>query len=169
MFQPHEILARLSPALTEQLFAFLQEKQRNLYQATIETLAKQRKFRPVFIEKKPTAQRHTWMKEALGRATNNATAAHLLQIWFVGGHSKLLCDFLDALGIAHDENGTIDELPPAPAKPALKKAVDELTAQHEPTMVAAYLHTFQALDDNGGWATLNELLKEDARLQLPQA
>lgn len=166
MLQPHEILARLNPELTNDLFAHLHGKERKLYQATIDTLAKQRRFRPVFIERKQPAERHAWMKEALGRATNNAVAAHLLQIWFVGAHKDVLCDFLDALGIQHDENGTIEQLPPAPAKEDLKKAVDTLSGKHSPALVAAYLQTFQALDDSGGWGTLEELLGEDERLKL---
>lgn len=166
MLQPHEILARLNPELTNDLFAHLHGNERKLYQATIETLAKQRRFRPVFIERKQPAERHAWMKDNLGRAANNAVAAHLLQIWFVGAHKDVLCDFLDALGIKHDENGTLDQLPPAPAKEDLKKAVDTLIGKHSPGLVAAYLQTFQALDDSGGWSTLEELIGEDERLKL---
>lgn len=166
MFQPHEIVARFSPALTEQLFAFLYDKERKLYRATIESLAKQRNFRPVFVEKMPAPKRHTWMKEQLGKVTNGAVAAHVLQIFFVGGHSALLCDFLDALGIKHDDNGTIEELPPAPDKEAVKKAVDAVMEKHDPALVTAYLHTFQALDDAGGWPSLEELLAEEERLKL---
>ena len=46
------------------------------------------------------------------------------------------------------------------------KAIDTLTAKHSPEIVAAYLHTFQALDDSGGWTTLEELLTEEERLKL---
>ena len=38
-------------------------------------------------------------------------------------------------------------------------------AKHDPGVVAVYLHTFQAMDEQG-WSTLEELLAEDARLQL---
>jgi hypothetical protein len=166
MLQPHEIIARLNPELTADLFAHLHGKERKLYQATIDTLAKQRRFRPVFIERKQPAERHSWMKDALGRAANNAVAAHILQIWFVGGHKDVLCDFLDGLGIQLDENGTLDQLPPAPKKEDLMNAIDTLVTKHSPALVAAYLHTFQALDDSGGWATLEQMLGEDERLKL---
>ena len=166
MLQPHEIVARFSPALTEQMFAFLYDKERKLYRATIESLAKQRNFRPVFVEKMAAPKRHAWMKEQLGKVVNSAVSAHVLQIFFVGGHSDLLCDFLDSLGIKHDENGTIEELPPAPDKESVKKAAEAILAKHDPALVAAYLHTFQALDDAGGWPSLEELLGEDERLKL---
>lgn len=155
----------MPPKVAAHLFGFLFEKEKPLYHATVETLAKQRKLRPVFIERKPHAERFAWMREMVGRKQNADVAAHLLQIWFVRAHSALLCDFLDALGIKHDENGTIDDLPPAPPKDELRRAIDGCLAKHDPQVVVIYLHAFQALDDKG-WPTLAELLAEDSRLQL---
>ena len=162
---PHEIFAQMPPAVADQLFTFLLENERPLYQTTLDTLAKQRKLRTIFVERKPRAERHAWLRDVLGRAVNEAIGAHLLQIWLVGAHAKLLCDFLDGLGIAHDANGTIEALPPAPAKADLVKAIDPLFAQHDPAVVAVYLHAFQALDDQG-WPSLAELLAEDPQLKL---
>jgi hypothetical protein len=165
MPHPHEIFSSMPAAVSGELFAFLHEKEKPLYKATIDTLAKQRKLRPIFVERKPREERHAWMREILGKKQNQDVAAHLLQIWLVGAHSKLLCDFLDALEIKHDDNGTIETLPPAPAKDTLLKAIDACLAKHDPQVVAVYLHAFQALDDTG-WSTLAELLSEDPRLAL---
>ena len=165
MYKTNEIFAKMPAATAANLFAHLAEKERDLVKVTIEQLAKQRNLRPVFVERKPKLERFAWMQEALGRARNEAVAAHLLQIWLVGAHAKLLCDFLDALGIAHDENGTIEELPTAPEKAKLIPAVDAVLAQHDPTVVAVYLHAFQATDEHG-WPSLEALLAEDARLKL---
>lgn len=162
---PHDIFAQMPAAVADQLFSFLQEKERPLYQTTLDTLAKQRKLRTLFVERKPRPERHAWMREALTKKVNESVAAHLLQIWLVGAHAALLCDFLDGLGIAHDANGTIEALPPAPAKADLAKAIEPLFAKHDPGVVAVYLHAFQALDDQG-WSTLAELLAEDPRLKL---
>ena len=165
MLQPHEIFARMPEPVAEQLLGYLFEKEKPLYKATIDTLTKQRKLRPIFVERKPRAERHAWMREALGRKVHEPVAAHLLQIWLVGAHAKLLCDFLDGLGIAHDENGTIEELPSAPGKARLAAAIDALHASHDPGVIAVYLHAFQAFDEKG-WSTLEELLAEDPRLKL---
>lgn len=165
MLTTHEIFARMPQALAGQLFNHLRENEKPLYQATMDTLAKQRKLRAIFLEKKPLPERHAWMQTIIGKPANSSVAAHLLQIWLVGAHKKMLCDFLEALGIAHDENGTIDELPPAPPKAEVAKAVDALFEKHDPAAVAVYLHSFQAMDDDG-WSTLEELLAGDARLKL---
>jgi hypothetical protein len=162
---PHEIFVQMPPAVADQLFSFLETKEKPLYQTTIDTLAKQRKLRTIFVTRKPRPERHAWLREILGKKVNEGIAAHLLQIWLVGAHAKLLCDFLDGLGIAHDDNGTIEELPPAPDKAALVKAIDPLFEKHDPAVVAVYLHAFQALDEKG-WPSLAELLAEDSRLKL---
>lgn len=165
MFKTNEIFARMPADTAEQLLSFLFEKEKPLYKASIESLAKQRKLRPVFVERKPRSERHAWLREMLGKKASESIAAHLLQIWLVGEHKAVLCDFLDELGIKHDENGTIEELPPAPAEADLEKAVNAILQKHDPRVVTVYLHAFQALDDQG-WPTLEEALASDARLQL---
>ncbi len=163
---PYEIFANMPPELAVQLFGFLFEKEKSLYKASIDTLAKQRNLRPVFIERKPRAERFAWMRDALSRRSGDAIAANLLQIWLIEAQSGLLCDFLDGLGIAHDENGTVSELPPAPPREQLAPVIDTLLGKHDPRLVTVYLHTFQTLHDEGGWSTLAELLESDPRLKL---
>ena len=163
---PYEIFAKMPPETASGLLSFLFENEKKLYKAAVESLAKQRNLRPVFVERKPRAERFAWLQTALGRKASDGVAAHLLQIWLIGSQSKLLCDFLDGLGIEHDENGTVEELPPAPTVEKLQPVIDTLMANHDPSVVAVYLHTFQALDDQGGWSTLGELLEKDPRLQL---
>jgi hypothetical protein len=163
---PHEIFARIPASVAGQLFSFFFEKNKPLYKATVETLAKQRNFRPIFVERMPQAERFAWMQKTLGRRTNDGVAAHLIQIWLVEAHAPLLCDFLDGLGIAHESNGTVDQLPPAPAKEQLTPVIETLLAKHDPAVVALYLNAFQALDEQGGWSTLGELIEADPRLKL---
>jgi len=162
----HDIFSSLTPDFAGRIFAFLFEKDKPVYKATIEALATKRNLRPVFVERKPRDERFAWMKDALSKPPNNGLAAHVLQVWLVGAQSALLCDFLDSLGIKHDENGTVESLPPAPERKKIDKAVEKLLTKHDPTTVAVYLHAFQALHENGGWPTLGEALEGDARLSL---
>ncbi len=165
MYKTNEIFAKMPAPVAADLFAHLAEKEPNLLQATLTTLCQQRKIRPVFVERKPRTERYTWIRDGLGRKQNADVAAHLLQIWLVGAHSKLLCDFLDGFGIPHDEHGTIEDLPSAPEKGKLTEVVTDLLSKHDPGVVAVYLHAFQATDEKG-WSTLEELLAEDPRLKI---
>ncbi len=165
MHTPNEIFARLPASVLDSLFAHLHANEKPLYKAAIRSVSEFRKLRPVFLERKPKAEQFKYIATHLAMRTNNALAAQVLQIWLVGAHSKLLCAFLDGLGIAHEENGTIDELPEAPPKEKLAEVVASLRKDFDPELVKVYLHAFQSLDDEA-WPTLGELLAEDPSLAL---
>ena len=162
---PNEIFLQMPESTSSALLGEIYENEKPLYKNLIENLAKQRKLRPVFIERKPRVERFAWLKEALGRRQNEPIAANLLQIWLVSRHSAMLCDFLDSLGIKHDDNGTVEQIPPQPEKAAIETAVSALLEKYEPAIVAVYLHAFQALDETG-WPRLNDIIAADPRLHL---
>ena len=163
-----EIFAHLSPGLAEQVLFWLYSAEKPTYKVAVQTLATQRKLRPVFVERKPRAERHAWMQAALSRPAGEPIAANLLQMWLMGSQASLLCDFLDALGIEHDEHGGIDSLPETPAPEKLRDAVEGLLAKYPAEIVAVYLQSFQTMDI-AGWPVLGEMLTQDARLHLPSA
>src|SRR5580765_2544637 len=79
-----DIFSRMPPEVADQLFTHLHDNERALYKATIDTLSKQRKLRPVFVERKPREERVAWLRDVLSRKQNESVGAQLLQIWFVG-------------------------------------------------------------------------------------
>lgn len=160
-----ELFQRLSPALVTQMFRYLQEHEKPSFKMSIQTLAAQRKLRPVFVERKPREERFTWLHGALSRPAAESIAANLIQMWLMGEHAALLCDFLDALSIAHDEKGGIESLPESPSAEQLRFAVDAVLAKHPAETVAVYLQSFQSMDI-AGWPALGEILASDERLRL---
>src|SRR5687768_208091 len=110
----HEIFQRMSPGLAAQIFGFLHTEQKPVYKAAIQGLANQRNLRSVFVERKPPAERFPWMQAALSRKLSDSLASHLLQAWLLGANKQMLCDFLDAMEIKHDDDGTVEELTAAP-------------------------------------------------------
>ncbi|MFN2507690.1 MAG: hypothetical protein ABR589_02845 [Chthoniobacterales bacterium] len=161
----HELFQRMSPALAAEIFTFLQREQKPVYKAAINGLASQRNLRGVFIERKPPQERHPWMQAALTRPLSDALANHLVQAWLLGAEKEMLCDFLDGLGIAHEPDGTVEELPASPPKEKIKTAIDKLLAKYAPERVAVYLHAFQDAESSVQWPALNGILREDQRLR----
>src|ERR1051326_2036683 len=160
----HEIFQKMSPAIAAQIFAFLHTEQKPVYKAAIQGLANQRNLRAVFIERKPPGERFPWMQAALGRPLGDALAAHLLQAWLLGANKEMLCDFLDALEIKHEDDGTVDELPAAPPKEKIAGAVARLLEKYPAENVAVYLHAFRDMDSTVQWPALDQILAEEARL-----
>ena len=92
-------------------------------------------------------------------------ATQLLQIWLLGAHRQMICDFLDSLGIKHDGKGVVDSLPAEPSLEALTDTITKLLEDRSAEVVAVYLHAFQAMDETG-WSTLDQVLANDARVAL---
>jgi hypothetical protein len=161
----HEIYQRISPALNEELLSSLFATDKPAYKATLVALGNQRKLRPIYLERKPRAERHEWMRTAMGQKVSDEIALNLLQFWLLTSQQPMLTDFLDALGIEHDGKGAVEEMPESPDKEKLQAAVETLLGKYPHEHVAVYLHTFQSMNDPV-WAPLDEILAGDARLAL---
>ena len=161
----HGLFKSMSPALAADVFTFLQKEQKPVYKAAIQGLANQRNLRGVFIERKPPNERYPWMQAALSRPVSDSLASHLIQGWLLGANKQMLCDFLDALEIAHEEDGTVEDLPACPPKEKIASAVSVLLGKYPAEAVALYLHAFRDMDSSVQWPALNEILTEMPELQ----
>jgi len=161
----YEIFGRCSFPLANEIFVYLQEKEKPVYKAVIQNLANQRKLRPVFVERKPKPERHTWLQQALARKPADDLATQVLQIWLLGSQQPMICEFLDALQVKHDGKGVVDQLPAEPEREKVQAAVNQILEHTGPETVTIYLHLFQMMDD-AGWKHLQEILGTDGRLTL---
>jgi hypothetical protein len=162
----HEIFQHMSPALAANVFTFLQTEQKPVYKAAIQGLANQRNLRAVFVERKPPNERFPWMQAAFARKISDSLAGHVLQAWLLGANKQMLCDFLDALEIKHDDDGTVGDLPSSPTKEKLTTAVGQLLQKYPAETVAVYLHAFREMDSTVNWPPLDEILAEEPSLRL---
>ena len=83
----------------------------------------------------------------------------------LAAQKQMLSDFLDALGIAHDDDGTVEDLPECPPKEKITAAVAQLLKKYPTEAVAIYLHAFRDMDSTVQWPALNEILDEMPELQ----
>jgi hypothetical protein len=164
MLTCHELFGFMSPALAGEILSHAFEGDKQLYRTTLNAVAESRKLRPIFLERQPRDQRHAGMLAALTRPSMELVAGNLIRSWLVKKQRPLLIDFLDALGLTHEE-GVIEELPPSVDDTKLRSAVDGLLTKHSPETVAVYLNAFN--DMNGAnWPNLKTILETDSRLQL---
>jgi len=164
MLTSHELLGFMSPSLALDILTYAYETDKPLYRATLSAVAEARKLRPVFMERQPRPQRHAAMLATLTRPALETVTANLLRTWLLKKHKQMLIDFLDALGITHQE-GVVETLPPAMDEAKIRAAVDGLLAKYPPEVVAVYLHAFNDMNEVE-WPSLKTLLDSDPRLQL---
>ena len=164
MLTSHELLGFMSPPLALEILTYAYETDKPLYRATLGAVAEARKLRPVFLERQPRPQRNATMLATLARPALDLVAGNLLRVWLLKKHKQMLADFLDALGIPHQE-GVVDELPSEMDEAKIRAAVDTLLGKYPPEVVAVYLHAFSEMN-TVAWPPLKTMLESDPRLQL---
>jgi len=148
------------------MFQWVRAEEKDLYKATLATLATNRKLRPVFVQKKPVEGQIEWLHKTLKLRTSDMIGEHLFQVWLMQGKQDLLITFCDGMGIEHDGKGTVTgDLPEEVDAEKLKTTVDSMLEGNEANVVTLYLQVFN-LQRPGGWETVSELLQSDERLKL---
>lgn len=163
----HEIFKSLSAPAKISICEDIFNDHKEYYSAAVNKLAPMQSLRPLFVMRKPVSDRHKWLAGALSRRMAESVTAHLLQIWLTAKHKAMLVQFLDALGVKHDGEGLVEDMPGAPAAAALQSAIDGLLGNYPQETVALYLHIFVAIDE-APWSTLVDLIASDPRITLPQ-
>lgn len=144
---------------------WLRNQERNVYRAALRELAALKKLRPVYVQQKTAAEQREWIKKMLAWKPAETIGDHLLQVWLVRKHTKMLVSFLDKLGIAHNGQGVVDVLPDTLDSEKLKAGVDALFEEYPAGTVSLYLHMFQNQTPEG-WVELQEVLDSDPRITI---
>jgi len=164
MLTCHELLGFMSPELATEIISTTFEGDKELYKATLNSVAEARKVRTIFLQRQPKEKRNQTILQTLARPNMEMVAGSLLRGWLVKSHQSMLENFLTALGIEHNE-GMVEELPESVETEKLKAAVEKILEDNTPETVAVYLHTFNSMNDTR-WENLDEILGEDERLQV---
>jgi hypothetical protein len=161
----YELFGAVSPNLAVEILEYSHSHDKPIYRAAMEAVAQARHVRGVFLERQPRAERHALMVDSLARPGLAVAADTLLRNWLLKRQTNVLVDFLDALQIKHDK-GVVEDLPKTVEDTTLRQAVEQLISRHPAEVVAVYLHAFNVMNAES-WANLEQLLKEEPRLQLP--
>lgn len=160
----YEIFQELKPETATSVFQYLRDEQRDVYTASLSSLAANRKLRPVFIQRKPAPAQIEWLVKNIKLRGSAEIAEHVIQLWLMKGHQEVLVGFLDGLGIEHDGEGAADDIPDEFDKKKLKSTVESLLKDHDAEIVRAYIHVFQ-LQRAEGWPEINALIEATPDLQ----
>lgn len=157
--RPHQIFAAMSPEKCEQILSRLQETSPEAAQSTVAAAAVALKFRPKFLLKQPPAKRAASVKRAMSRVGSAAMAEELLAVYFLKCRLELLTEWLDQMGLEHEEGILTQDEVPCPEPEALAKQVEAFEAVDDDDDRRLLLRVFsaQAAID---WPALDALLDE---------
>jgi hypothetical protein len=161
-----QIVRALSPTLVETILTHLQTEAKDTFAAIMVLFCEKLKYRPNHWKSWPKERQREWLRANWHQNRFASTTQQLLQEWFFSQRITMLNSFLDALGIARNEEGCItgdvaDELDATKVREGTETLLKDFPAEE----VALYLHLFQYGKENG-WTSIGELLKTDARLSL---
>lgn len=159
-----EIFQKISPETTRSVFQFLRDEQREVYVASLSSLASNRKLRPVFIQRKPAAEQIEWLAKNVKLRGSAEIADQVMQLWLMKAHQDVLVQFLDGIGIEHDGEGAAEDLPEELNAKKVKSTIDKLLKEHNPEVVKIYLNVFQ-LQRSNGWDVISEIIATTPALQ----
>ena len=168
MKQAYEIFQEMKPETALSVFQYLRNEQREVYKASIASLAANRKLRPIFIQRKPGTEQIEWLVKNVKLRGSGEIATQVLQLWLLKAHPSLLTGFLDGLGIEHDGEGAAEDIPDDLDVKKLKSTVADLLKKHDPELVRTYLGIFQ-LQRPEGWPELTKLIEATPELQVATA
>ena len=162
----HQLVAQLPAALGDQILAFVQENERDVFFSSMTVASQVMKFRPQIWKTWSKQKQREWLWGLLHQGRFSDAAQQLLQEWFFGQRVEMMTCFLEAMGIAHSKEGYVEgEIPGKLDEKKLQAAVDALLKDFAAAEVVLYLHLFQRGQENG-WAEISALLEKDARLKL---
>lgn len=155
--RPHQIIAAMSPEDFERLMEGLGAESPEAVTSTIMAAAQVLKFRPKFLLKQPPAKRLQSVKSAMGRVTANHLAEELLAVYFLKCRLPLLEEWLDLMGLEHEEGILTQEEVPCPEASELEKKVGEFRGADEDPDRDLLLRVFSA-QAAIEWPALDELM-----------
>jgi len=154
----NDIFARMTPKRAEAFLAELRRDAPPIAQLALAAAAGAFKLRPVFIRKQPRAKQAEWMRKALARGTMATTAEEILAQYFLEHRRTLLVEWLDQLGLEHEEGVLTGDTPECPSEETLRKAVDEFRSDQDSEQRELLLQAFAA-QSAIDWAPLEKLIE----------
>lgn len=164
MLKCHELIGFMPPELAEQIIEFLYSSDKQTYKTALAAVAEAHRVRPVFFERKPRKERHAQMLETLTRPRMEETAATVLREWLLKAEKPMIVDFLNALGIEH-QDGLVEDFPKEMDPDKIRQAVELLLQKYDRMKVIIYLNTLTATS-GVEWGALEDMLEHDERLQI---
>lgn len=121
----YQVFARMSDGESARLLGVLAEKAPAYHVQALGAAAAALRARPQYILRQPHEKRAQAVRRALARVAANAVAEELLAVYFLDCRKEILVEWLDAVGLEHEEGSLKADQPPCPAPKALAKAVEK--------------------------------------------
>ena len=129
----------------------------DLYREALAKSAAAFRMRPEALRQQPLSRQAATIRRALTQVTQQDLGSHILIDWLGKTQKPMLAQFLDELGIEHEDGMVKEGIGPEPAPATLAAAIANLRAAFPPENVRVYLQAFSVITADG-WAQLPEMI-----------
>ncbi len=119
--KPYQVFARMQPERAARILDAILDETPGIYTQAVAAAAATMKARPQFMMKQPKDRRAKLIRQALSRVAASPIAEELLAAYFLEIKNGLLVEWLDALGLDHEEGVLKTDAPESPKTDALEK------------------------------------------------
>src|SRR5262249_1711259 len=120
-----QVFAAMSPDEAERMLRVLSKEAPAMFRQAVDAAAVSIKARPVFLRRQSFELRAKTVRRALARVSANLVADELLAIYFLECRKPLLLEWLDLVGLAHEDGALKDDRPAEPPAADLAAAVEK--------------------------------------------
>jgi hypothetical protein len=129
----YQVFAAMEAERAVDLLNTLRETSPAVYTQAVAAASAALKARPRFLMKQPPDKRAQLVRRALARVAASDLAEEVLAAYFLGARKELLIEWLDAVGVEHEEGALKVEEPECPPRDKLDTAVsDFLSGENTP-------------------------------------
>ena len=154
--RPHQIFGEMTQDKCEQVMGRISEEAPEVFRQTVTTAATTLKFRPQYLWKQPIPKRVKSVKLVLSRSASDPLAEELLAIYFLKCRLELLTQWLDLVGLAHEDGMLTGDESPCPDANVLEEKVKEFRGGNDDDCdLLLQVFAGQAAID---WPALDEIL-----------
>ncbi len=153
----YQVFARMTPERAHALLESLRKDAPGVYSQALGAASVWLRARPQFVRKQSPEKRAQLVRQALSRVATSVIAEEMLAAYFLQVKKPLLVEWLDALGLEHEEGTLKADAPPEPERAALEQAVAAYLKPDDAADRELLLQAFAA-QSAIEWPALEELI-----------
>jgi len=157
----YQVFAAMTLEHATEVMRTLSKKAPAVFDQALHAAGAALRARPVYLRRQPFEKRAAAVRRTLSRVGANAVASEVLAVYFLECRKELLIEWLDRVGLKHDEGTLEEDLPPEPPEAELGEAVAAFLGAGDDPDRALLLRAFAA-QDAIEWPGLEARLAENA-------
>jgi hypothetical protein len=120
----YQIFAAMPPDRAVAVMSELSKNAPQMFKQALFVASTSMNARPTYLQRQPFEKQVAAVRRALSRVAADGVAEEILAVYFLECRKELLVEWLDLLGIEHEDGILEGDSPAAPKKAELQKARD---------------------------------------------